>query len=903
MVQKQTNEFKKGVCKVSKKIAHCIHHTHWDLIWYFTAQDAAVQFSYNMRELLRGFKEGSVENFFMDGQTAPIDEYLSMHPEDEACIRELVKSGKLIIGPFNSQLDCFISSGESVVNNLRIGMKTARKLGKISNIAYLPDSFGHSFDFPKIFNKFGIRDFVITRGVGESYGLGSEFYMKSNDGSKLLVCTMLSGYGYGCYAFKEGILFEEGARDYNKISVGSLIDRLLKFSTVEHEFVFPLGFDQNPAILNIPEKIKEYNDKQSDIEFKLTTWKDFIKQVRKKGENLKIHEHELFSTQYHRVHKSIFSARADIKGLQDRCERILTYELQPMMSMLDSLGIEYDHGLIDRAWETLVKCQTHSSANLTDETNAYIERETKNAFNLAVSMKYYLMKLVSISLEDGERKSYPLVIFHTLPKKRSIINEIKVLTKTPNFKILDENGKNLSFTVIDSRRKNCGVLRKDAELIDPGKFYYETDIVLETNEFHGISYKTFDVVETEEACLNRFCQYDRFIENGRYKIYRNQDGIVIYDKKLNIKLEKAIYLEESGDEGDSFDYSYPDHDLVLHDYMVDSQVEYRIAKEVSIMSIRGSMRVPSDLSKRRNKINDKDMPYSIQIALKKGSNLIEISGEVDNESEQHRVRLVFKGTSGNEFSYGGTQYGYIKRETNPKELKIWKEENWFEEPSPTFPLLNHVSMVNENYTASVFTRSSKEYEFIGDDFSDIAVPLFRSYGALGYPDLNRRPGRPSGLDYMVFSTPESQMKKKNKFELALSFEKEFDANKITNAYIEYACEASYYQKQDFDKSIYPISYFPTNPLSRTLPRSYEFVELDHLDGSFGTIVKSDFSESYILRIYNNKIQSSKGGEIKGYGENKKVYLTDMLEEPELHEVSRELPDMANGELRIIKIKK
>lgn len=888
---------------MSRKIAHCIHHTHWDLIWYFTAQDAAVQFSYNMKELLRGFQEGKVENFFMDGQTAPIDEYLSMHPEDEACIRDLVTRGKLIIGPFNSQLDCFISSGESVVNNLRIGMKTARKLGNISKIAYLPDSFGHSYDFPKIFNKFGIRDFVITRGVGDSYGLGSEFYMKSNDGSELLVCTMLSGYGYGCYAFKEGTLFEEEARDYNKISVGSLIERLLKFSTVENEFVFPLGFDQNPAILNIPEKIEEYNRKQEDIEFKLTTWEEFIRQVRKKGKNLKTHENELFSTQYHRVHKSIFSARADIKGLQDRCERILTYELQPMMAMLDSLGIGYDHGLIDRAWETLVKCQTHSSANLTDETNAYIERETKNAINLASSGKFYLMKLVSISLEEGGRKSYPLVIFHTLPEKRSIISEVKILTKTPNFKILEENGKELSFTVISSRRKNCGVLRRDAELIDPEKFYYETDIVLEANEFCGISYKTFDVVETEEACMNLFSHYDRFIENSRYKIYRNQDGIVIHDKKLGLKLEKAVYIEESGDEGDSFDYSYPDHDLILHDYMADAQVDYRIAEEISVMSIRGKMRIPSDLSKRRNKICDNEMAYSIHIALKRESDVIEISGEIENESEQHRVRLVFKGTRGNEYSYAGTQYGYIKRETNPKELKLWKEENWFEEPSPTFPLLNHVSMVNEDYTASVFTRSSKEYEFTGDDFSDIAVPLFRSYGALGYPDLNRRPGRPSGLDYMVFSTPESQMKKKNRFELALFFEKEFDANKITNAYIEYACEASYYQKQDFDKSIQPISYFPTNPLERQLPRSYEFIEIDHMDGSFGTIVKSDFSESYILRIYNNKNHSSEGGEIKGCGADKKIYLTDMLEEPEVTEVSGKLPEMTNGELRIIKIKK
>ena len=70
---------------------------------------------------------------------------------------------------------------------------------------------------------------------------------------------MIAGYGYGCYAFRNGTLFDESALDYNKISVQSLIDRLLSYSTLDHEFVFPLGFDQNPAMLDIPKRIAEYN--------------------------------------------------------------------------------------------------------------------------------------------------------------------------------------------------------------------------------------------------------------------------------------------------------------------------------------------------------------------------------------------------------------------------------------------------------------------------------------------------------------------------------------------------------------------------------------------------------------------------------------------------------------------
>ena len=885
---------------MKQKIAHCIHHTHWDLIWYFTVQDAHVQFSYNMKELLKGFREGKIENFFLDGQTAPIDDYLLMHPDDTDEIKELVSSGRLMIGPFNSQLDCFISNGESVINNLRLGHKTGSKLGATSKIAYLPDSFGHSYDFPKIFNKFGIHDFVITRGVGDEYDLPSEFYMESNDGSKLLVAVMIAGYGYGCYAFKEGNLFETSAEDYNKISVESLINRLLCYSTLEDEFVFPLGFDQNPAILNIPEQIAYYNDLQEEIKFELTTWQDFLNRVRAHGSGLKTHKYELFSTQYHRVHKSIFSGRADIKALQDRCERLLTYELQPIMSMLDSLGIDYDHGIIDQAWEKLVKAQTHSTANLTDETNNFIMRETQNAVNIANAAKVYLMKLVSISMKRSDRDY--LVVFNTLPVRRKLVQEVKILAKAPVVKIVNEDGIAMKFSVIQCQKKNHGVLRKNVELIDESKFYYEIDIILETDEFKGISYKTYKVVTGEESSYGLLSSFDRFIENDRYKVYQEETGITVYDKKLNTVTKQAVHLENMGDEGDSYDYSYPNYDMTLLDYFDGADIDYQICDQMSMMTLKGGMQIPHNLKSRKKQVCEDTLSYEIKIILKKDSDHIEVEGTLQNTSKQHRVRLVFTGHHANKHSYAGTQFGYIERETHPVALDDWRENNYFEEPSPTFPLLNHVSMVSNEHVKTLFTRSSKEYELIGEGFKDLAITLFRSYDALGNPDLNRRPGRPSGLDYMVFETFDTEMIGENKFSLALSQYDKFDANQVTNDYVLYACESSYYQKQDYDKSIDAISYFPTNPTPHPLPSHYEFLELSDFEGSFGSLVKSNQTDNYILRLYNNKNETCTGGKLSGYSDEKSLQTTDFLEES-IEEITADLTEMNQGELRLIRIPK
>ena len=878
-----------------KKTAHCIHHTHWDLIWYFTAQDATVQLCYNMKEMLEGFRSGRITDFFFDGQRAPMDEYRKLHPEDEAYIRTLVTEKKLVIGPFHSQLDCFICNGESVINNLRLGMQSAENLGYVSRVAYLPDSFGHSWDFPKIFHQFGIKDFVITRGVGDDYKLGSEFYMKSNDGSELLVCTMIAGYGYGCYAFRNGTLFDESALDYNKISVQSLIDRLLSYSTLDHEFVFPLGFDQNPAMLDIPKRIAEYNAQQTDIAFVSTTWQDFCNRVREHGHNLKCHEHELFSTQYHRVHRSIFSARADIKALQDACERKITYGLQPLMSMLDAQGIPYDHGLIDEIWNRLLRCQTHSSATLTDETNDYIQQETQNAYNLITSQTVFLMKLLSLSVQKRE-DGYPLLVCNTLPYTRTQTLHTTVQTGKPDFRILLD-GKELPYTRAGTVKKNCGVLRKDIRDMDPKGYFYETEIILQIDHMKGLSYRTLYIQDIDQPSVSYELAQVPYIENNRFRIHKDEEGVHIFDYRSHREHRSAIYLEESGDEGDSFDYSPPEYDWILTDYFEHAEVSCVQNMTYSCMTLTGTMEIPRNLKNRKDRIRNSGMRYKIKLELIDKNN-IRISGTIDNHATDHRVRLVFTGQAPHTYSLAGTQYSYIKRESAPAALKTWKADGWFEEPSPTWPLLNYVS-VEDDEVMTVMTKSSKEYELIDEGNKDIAVVLFRSYGAMGYPDLHRRPGRPSGLDYMIFQTPKCQMLKENSFDLALTWYESYDGNRICQDYIQYACPQLCFEGQHFDKSVHPISYFPTNPPEQRLPDSCSFLNMDELQGCFGSLVKE--KDYWLLRLYNNEIEPVSCGII--HSDEALVYTLTTLDHTIHKPLSNELEPLRKGELRMIQIER
>ncbi len=863
-----------------KLIAHGIHHTHWDPYWWFSSQESMVVFAYNMREMMRAFADGRVKDFFFDGQTVAIDEYLQLHPEDTEEVRGLVTSGKLVIGPFVSQLDTYMSSSESVVNNLRLGIKNAKKLGKASRIAYLADPFGAASDMPKIYNQFDIKEFVFTRGVGDIYGLGNEFYFKSNDGSEVLCNVLLSGYGYGAHAFRDGKLFTNEAEDYNKIDVAKLIDRLVERSTLKNEFVFPLGFDQNPVMLDIPEKIKHYNSIQDRIEFKYTTWAEYFEHVRKNGKDLKTHVGEILSPQYHRLHMNgMHSARSDIKTLIDGVERRISYEVQPMMAMLDAVGIPYDQGLIDETWYKLVNCQTHGSATHGDETNKAIKDMATISHNIMRGTRDYLCRLLSFSVDDSQLPGMALVVINSLPWKREMVQHLSIVSRGPSF-TLELEGKTLPYTVLEQVKHYWGVARKNPADMNEDVWFYRTEVVCNLGEFDGISYKTLSVVEQGDKAPAVVVPHNQHsIENEFLSVSCDADGITITDKRTGQSVHKALFLQDGGDEGDSYDYDYPapeDEWLVTREI---TAADFKSSTQTGVyaeMLFEGEMAIPSNLEQRKLKVADSTLPFWVKLSLD-DSGILRVRGEVVNSSVDHRLRIGIRTYKTIETFHAGAQYSLIERPCVREEMAIWKELKYFEEPSATGPLLNHVSTQDEKGVLTVFTRSLKEYEFVGAGFGDLMLTVFRAMGYVGLPDRRRRPGRPSGMPERLLPSPTHQMQGTVAFDFGIGFSATLDGNKLFREYTIFAVDPIYSQKQKIDPTFFLISYFPINPWVPALPAHFKFASIDS-EASFGTLIKSDGGEGYILRMFNAEAAPLPSGALSLGSGLALTAKTDLVEE-------------------------
>ena len=330
------------------KKMHVYSHTHWDYEWYFTASESIVQLIYHMDEVISALESGTLKTYLLDSQVSILEEYLHMMPEKEPVIRKLVEEGKLMIGPWYTQSDELIISGESLARNLWYGISYARELGNCMMIGYLPDSFGQSKDMPKLYNGFNIKEALFWRGVPNDVCKKREFYWHNTDGSEVLCYHIRDGYFYG-----GNLIYTD---DVDKVET-----RVLHGASTTHQLL-PLGGDQRYVDFNLQERLSFYNERSThDIQYFESDLESFFKELRKE-EGLPQITGEFIDASVSKIHHSIYSSRYDHKQLNDEIERRIIYQLEPFMVLQMQMGIKPKTSVLRKLWKKVLLNHAHDSA-------------------------------------------------------------------------------------------------------------------------------------------------------------------------------------------------------------------------------------------------------------------------------------------------------------------------------------------------------------------------------------------------------------------------------------------------------------------------------------------------------------------------------------------------------------
>jgi alpha-mannosidase len=168
-----------------------VSNTHWDREWKHSAQHTRfllVQMMDTLLDILE--REPAYRSFHLDSQTLPLLDYLEIRPEREAVIREHVRTGRLVIGPWFCLPDEFSVAGESLVRNLLLGHRVARRFGAVAKTGYSPFSWGQCSQMPQLYAGFGIDVMMFYRGVNTRVAPRSEFLWRGPDGTEIVASRL-----------------------------------------------------------------------------------------------------------------------------------------------------------------------------------------------------------------------------------------------------------------------------------------------------------------------------------------------------------------------------------------------------------------------------------------------------------------------------------------------------------------------------------------------------------------------------------------------------------------------------------------------------------------------------------------------------------------------------------------
>lgn len=874
-----------------KRKIHVVPHSHWDREWYFTTSRSKVYLMKDLGDVLDTLESDPEFKYFMvDAQGSLLDDYIKWRPQDKERITKLVKMGKLVIGPWYTQTDQLVISGESIVRNMYYGMKRCESFGKYMNVGYVPDSFGQSGNMPQIYREFGIEDTLFWRGVSDDMVEHTDFNWKGDDGSVVFTTQIPFGYYIGGK-------IPEDPKENDEFWEKECLEKAGGRSATRHIY-FPNGFDQAPIRTNLPQLIKERNEKDPENEYVISCIEDYIKDVKSEKPELEEVQGELVIAKHMRIHKSIFSSRSDLKVMNTQIQNYVTNVMEPLLTISYNLGNEYPHEAVAEIWKLLFENSAHDSIGscISDTANEDVYVRYKQARDIAINLVELHSRLIATNVKNSADMTFTLI--NTLPQKREDTVIVKTYVPGGKFAIVDEKGNNVDYTIIQSRDLTDYVLSQIITIDPSRKFYipdhvFEVTMAIKANDVPALGYVQYSV-DTEKDS-HKEMEEKSVLENEYYTIEVEKDGsLTIVDKENNVTYKNQGILVENGDDGDSFNYSPPRKDLEVFSNESESSVKISGSDVYSQAVIHFDMVVPENLEERAEGKVSVTMPVDMTVALRKGSKVIDFNVKVDNKGLSHRLCVVFDSQIVSAFNYADQQFGLIKRpnyyekemklymesmnnrsekKTGIQELANWANDQstWQEPPISIEPTQSYVSLTDRKTGVAVIPQGVREYEVLDD--SKIRLTLFRTYGFMGKENLIYRPGRASGE--RIIETPAAQLLKQMEFNFGFT---------TYAGYINDADIDTLAKQYDTNMEVYTYAEFLNGRLifsQREIEGKNDIVHsLFETEGNLvvSAIKKAEEDDGYIIRLYNGKDHRNLDDKIKFNFDVKEAYYTNLREE-------------------------
>lgn len=714
---------------------HIISHTHWDREWYEPFERFRIRLVRLMDNLLDLLQKEPEYIFHLDAQTAVIEDYLEIKPHNRSKLEKYIKAGRIMIGPWFIQNDFFLTSGESTVRNLLLGIKQAEQLGRCEYVGYAPDQFGLPSQLPTILNGFGIDCVVFGRGriCKLEHGGKSEFIWKSKSGAELLAVQMPYFYN-NAQRFSENL--EKSAALLHKVSNDlepvSSTDHLLLMNGVDHLEPQENLLELLPELKNkLPEQAEIFQDSLGN----------YCRTIRAKLKSPATHTGELRHGGDRSILQGTLSSRTYLKIENVKAERALAAGLEPLCAMLLMLGFrpeEYDKDFLDYLWKLLLSNHPHDSicGCSCDNVHRHMEDRYMRLFEAVDHLINEKMTLLGqhISKENCDDADYYVTVLNTSPSPRREVVRAQIDLKADEaikaFKILSPENREIPFEVISRETTERGI-RSPINL--PGKIVvdrYQVEFEAEVPAFGYARYlvKETDTFETQSSKLN--------FENAYIKVNVASNGrIDIHDKATGSNYRDILWLEDTADYGDSYSYR-PDHNspLISSRDFTPTKKYLRNNSLETVCELHYELVLPAYYD-RENQCRSEETvvcPVTITLSLSSTSRKLEFNFRIDNRAKDHCLRAVIDSGIASDYTYVSAPFDIVRRDKHNGDI-VKRDDP--QEPSADFIYLN-----DGLKGITILHQGLHAYEHFKKRLGQIAVTLVRSTGYIqGYFDLPMDP--------------------------------------------------------------------------------------------------------------------------------------------------------------------
>ena len=841
---------------------HITPHMHWDREWYFTTEESRILLVNNMEEILTRLEQDDEYKYYvLDGQTAVLEDYFAVVPENRSRVKALVERGKLIIGPWYTQTDTTIVSGESIVRNLMYGIRDCMAFGEPMKIGYLPDSFGMSGQLPHIYNGFGITRTMFWRGCSERHGTDkTEFLWQSQDGSEVTAQVLPLGYAIGKYLPEDEAGLRKRLDSYFEV---------LEKASVTKAILLPNGHDQMPLQQNIFAVMEKLREIYPQRQFVMSRFEEVFDRIDAHRDDLATLKGEFIDGKYMRVHRTIGSTRMDIKIAHARIENKIVNILEPLATLAWTLGFDYHHGLLEKMWKEILKNHAHDSIGCCCSDK--VHREIVSRFELAEDMadnlaRFYMRKIVDNMPQSDADK---LVMFNLMPWPREEVMNTTIRLRASQFRLLDDKGNVIPYFIRSARELDPGLI--DRQIVHYGNYepFMEFDIQL-SQILPSMGYRTL-FIEPNVAgkVLSPGENTATLLENAFWQIDVNDDGSLrLRDKETGLIYDRVLEIEESSDDGDEYDYSPSREEWRLTSAQGEHEFEVTHEGWQSRAVIRHRIAVPANLAERAARQRNGYLDAEFEITLSRNSRRIDVAVRLDNQADDHRVRVLIPTPFATREVLADTQFGTISRPVQDAAMQNWQEEGWKEAPVPVWNLLNYAVLQEKRNGLALFTEGLREFEVVGDEQKAFALTLLRGVGVLGKEDLLLRPGRPSGIKMPV---PDAQVRGP----LSCRFSLFSFSGTPENAGVAQQAQSWLTPVQCYNKI--PWDAMKLNRASLTTPESYSLLALSPTGCVLSAIKKAEDRDELILRLFNPSQSSACDATLSVNPAVKRCCETDMNE--------------------------